>query len=122
MTSNQLAQAPSHDKASVFRIAVGAGFAGDRFDPAEQLAEHGDLDALVFECLAERTIALAHQAMRSGVNPGFDTRLIRRLRTTLPAVVASGGVIVTNAGAANPVAAARAVAELVQEIGVGPLP
>ena len=31
----------------------------DRYEPAEILAEHGALNALVFECLAERTIALA---------------------------------------------------------------
>ena len=42
-----------------FRIGAGAGYAGDRSDPAQALAERGALDALVFECLAERTIALA---------------------------------------------------------------
>ncbi|MCB2005166.1 MAG: acyclic terpene utilization AtuA family protein, partial [Rhodoferax sp.] len=42
-----------------FRIGSGAGYSGDRIDPAQDLAERGQLDALVFECLAERTIALA---------------------------------------------------------------
>jgi hypothetical protein len=42
-----------------YRIGSGAGYAGDRIDPAQALAEHGRLNALVFECLAERTIALA---------------------------------------------------------------
>ena len=120
--SLELSKAPGRDRTSAYRIAVGAGFAGDRYDPAEELAAHGDLDALVFECLAERTIGLAHQALRSGTSSGFDPRLIRRLRTTLPAIAASGGVIVTNAGAANPVAAAKAVAALVGELGVGPMP
>ena len=40
-----------------FRIGSGAGYSGDRIDPAQDLAERGALDALVFECLAERTIA-----------------------------------------------------------------
>jgi hypothetical protein len=40
------------------RIGSGAGYSGDRIEPAVELAEHGDLDYLVFECLAERTIAL----------------------------------------------------------------
>ena len=44
---------------SFFRIGAGAGYAGDRIAPARALAEHGQLDVLVFECLAERTIALA---------------------------------------------------------------
>ena len=46
------------------RIGAGAGFAGDRIDPAIDLAREGDLDYLVFECLAERTIALAQLAKR----------------------------------------------------------
>ena len=48
--------------------AAGAGYSGDRIEPAVELAEHGALDYLVFECLAERTIALAQQAQaqRSG--------------------------------------------------------
>ncbi|MDZ4237885.1 MAG: acyclic terpene utilization AtuA family protein, partial [Hydrogenophaga sp.] len=37
-----------------YRIGSGAGYAGDRIDPALDLAERGELDALVFECLAER--------------------------------------------------------------------
>jgi len=41
------------------RIGAGAGYAGDRIPPALALAEKGQLDYLVFECLAERTIALA---------------------------------------------------------------
>ncbi|MEV6904029.1 acyclic terpene utilization AtuA family protein [Amycolatopsis sp. NPDC051372] len=41
------------------RIGSGAGFAADRIEPAAEPAEHGHLGCLVFECLAERTIALA---------------------------------------------------------------
>ena len=40
------------------RIGCGAGFQGDRLEPALVLAEHGKLDYLMLECLAERTIAL----------------------------------------------------------------
>ncbi len=41
------------------RIGCGAGFSGDRLDPSVILAEKGELDYLVLECLAERTIGLA---------------------------------------------------------------
>ena len=44
------------------RIGSGAGYSGDRIEPAIELAEKGEIDYLVFECLAERTIALAQQA------------------------------------------------------------
>jgi hypothetical protein len=110
---------PRHDRAATYRIGVGAGFAGDRYDPAEQLARRGDLDALSFECLAERTIAQAHQAMRAGRSEGYDERILRRLRPTLPALAGTGGVVVTNAGAANPRAGARAVKKLAADLGLG---
>jgi hypothetical protein len=42
------------------RIGSGAGFAGDRIDAAVDLVRDGALNDLVLECLAERTIALAH--------------------------------------------------------------
>ena len=52
------------------RIGSGAGFSGDRIDPAVALAEGGKLDYLVFECLAERTIALAVRAKRDDPEKG----------------------------------------------------
>jgi hypothetical protein len=39
------------------RIGCGAGYSGDRIEPAVELVERGDLDVIVFECLAERTVA-----------------------------------------------------------------
>ena len=50
------------------RIGAGAGYSGDRIEPAVELAEHGALDYLVFECLAERTIAIAQQARSKDPN------------------------------------------------------
>ena len=54
------------------RIGCGAGFAGDRIEPAVELATRGSLDYLVFECLAERTIALAQEARAKDPSRGFD--------------------------------------------------
>ena len=42
---------------STIRVGTGAGSSDDRIEPAVDLAERGKLDYLVFECLAERTIA-----------------------------------------------------------------
>ena len=47
---------------SSVRIGAGAGYSGDRIQPALDLVERGSLNYIVFECLAERTIALAQQA------------------------------------------------------------
>ena len=48
------------------RIGSGAGFAGDRWEPAVELVERGALDYIAFECLAERTIARETLALRRG--------------------------------------------------------
>lgn len=103
------------------RIGVGAGFAGDRIEPALELVEQGSLDFLVFECLAERTIALAQAERRGDPDNGFDHLLLERMRRVLPAAQGRGVRIITNAGAANPVGAARAVSRLAAEMGLPPL-
>ena len=96
---------------STYRIGAGSGFAGDRFEPAEILAERGDLDALVFECLAERTIGLAQQRAASSAGAGFDRLFLDRLAGVLPHLAPRTRVL-TNAGAADPVGLARAVVDL----------
>ena len=53
---------PNHT--DILRIGTGAGFSSDRLDPAMELVEHGSLDAIIFECLGERTLAFAHRDMQ----------------------------------------------------------
>lgn len=101
------------------RIGAGAGYAGDRIEPAVELAERGALDYLVFECLAERTIALAQQAKRRDPAAGYDPLLEARLRAVLPGCRRAGTRIVTNMGAANPLAGAELARSLSRELGMG---
>ena len=103
------------------RIGAGAGYSGDRIEPAVELATHGALDFLVFECLAERTIALAQLARSRDPEAGYDPLLVERMEAVLPACVARGTRIVTNMGAANPPAAARAVAGVARRLGLAGL-
>ncbi|KQM88762.1 ABC transporter substrate-binding protein [Sphingomonas sp. Leaf23] len=100
------------------RIGAGSGFAGDRIEPAIELVEQGELDFLVFECLAERTIALAQERLQADPADGFDPMLVERMRRVLPAAAARGVRIITNGGAANPIAAAHAVARVARELGL----
>src|SRR5882724_10038163 len=100
------------------RLGSGAGYSGDRIEPAVELAEHGDIDYLVYECLAERTIALAQQAKQEDPGSGYDPLLEARMRAVLAICVDKGVRIVTNMGAANPVAAARKTAEIARELGL----
>ncbi|AZF33085.1 Protein of unknown function DUF1446 [Pseudomonas sp. R4-35-07] len=103
------------------RIGAGAGYSGDRIEPAVELAEQGDLDYLVFECLAERTIALAQQARISDPAGGYDPLLSERMRRVLPFVGVHEGRrrlrVITNMGAANPVSAAVEVRRIARELG-----
>ena len=100
------------------RIGSGAGFADDRVDPAVELAEHGRLDHLVFECLAERTIALAQRRRRHDPAAGHDEWLAERMEAVLEPCARRGIRVLTNMGAANPVAAAETTAEVARRLGL----
>lgn len=100
------------------RIGAGAGFSGDRIDPAVELAEKGHLDFLVFECLAERTIALSQLRKREDLNAGYDLLLGERMRAVLPACGRNGVRVISNMGAANPRAAARETIEIARRLGL----
>jgi hypothetical protein len=103
------------------RIGSGAGYSGDRIEPAIELAEKGDIQYLVFECLGERTVALAQQARMKNPDGGYDPLLEERMRAVLPVCAEKGIKIVTNMGAANPEAAARKTAEIAKSLGLSAL-
>ncbi|GEO11213.1 acyclic terpene utilization AtuA family protein [Segetibacter aerophilus] len=100
------------------RIGCGAGFSGDRIEPAAILVEKGNLDYLVLECLAERTIGLAQK--RKAVDPtkGYDPLLERRMQLLLPLLKKHHVKLLTNMGAANPIAAADKIIEIAQQLGL----
>ena len=87
------------------------------------MAQQGELDYLVFECLAERTIALAQQARLLDPDAGFDPLLAERMRRVLPYVGTGDDTrrrlrIVTNMGAANPLGAAREIRRIAADLGL----
>lgn len=96
-------------------IAAGAGFAGDRISPAVALSQRGGIDGLILECLAERTIATSHRRMRQPGGFGWDPLLDERFTALfeLPHLP----LIVTNAGAADPLGAAKRVRQLASAYG-----
>ena len=102
------------------RIGAGSGISDDRFEPALELAEKGDIDYLVFECLAERTIARETLARLKNPAAGYTPFLAERMRLVLPECLRRGIRIVTNMGAANPIAAARAIRDEAQAMGLTP--
>ena len=103
------------------RIGSGAGYSGDRIEPAVELCAKGDIQYLGFECLAERTIALAQQERMQNPAAGFDPLLEQRMSAVLEICKSKGIKIITNMGSANPGAAARKTAEIAKRLGVGRL-
>ena len=95
---------PQRETHMTLRIGAGAGFAGDRIDPARDLAERGALDYLAFECLAERTLAYGHLQRMADPAKGFHLLIEKRLGAVLAACVANRTTIIT---CFEPVAASR---------------
>src|ERR1700754_1068391 len=97
-------------KPGSIRIGGGSGFLNDRLDAALELVEKGNIDVLMYETLAERTLALLHAAKRAG-GTGYWDRLIDRMQVLLPACAKHGTKFVTNGGGAAPEACARMIAQ-----------
>lgn len=104
------------------RIGGAAGFSGDRTDAAaplvQALIEAGGPAVLIFETLAERTLALAQLARRSNPEAGYEPLLDDLLRPVLADCLAHGIRIVSNFGAAHPMGAARRIQALAAELGL----
>lgn len=103
------------------RIGTGAGYAGDRIEPALEVVSRGNVDYLVLECLAERTIAIFRAQMLEDPSLGFADTLDERMRVLLPPCIERGTRIVSNIGAANPVAALRRTLEIAADTGARPV-
>lgn len=109
----------------MLRIGCGAGFAGDRWDAGvavvRTLADLGGPAALMYETLAERTLALAQLRRRADPASGWEPTLERFLRPVLAIAVEAGIPIIGNFGAANPGGAAAVVQALARSLGLPPL-
>lgn len=104
-------------KPGAIRIGGGSGFLNDRADAALELVEKGNIDVLMLETLAERTLALLQVARRKG-GSGYWDHLAQRLDVLLPALAKHGVKFVTNAGGAAPQDCARMIARLARERGI----
>ncbi len=89
------------------RIGSGAGYAGDRIEPAVEIMKKGKLDYIIFECLAERTIAIGQQQKLKDPSKGYNELLEYRMKYVVPLCKKNKIKVITNMGSANPVAAAK---------------
>ena len=78
----------------LLRVGCAAGFSGDRTDAAgpvvDALIAAGGPAVLIFETLAERTLALAQLARRSDPAAGYEPLLDEMLRPVLARCLAAG--------------------------------
>src|SRR5512140_2418221 len=102
-------------------VGAGAGFSGDRLDAAgpvvDTLVARGRPAVLIFETLAERTLALAQLQRRNDPQSGYEPLLVEMIEPILARCLEHRVRIVSNFGAANPGAAARRIRALASALG-----
>jgi hypothetical protein len=106
----------------IYRVACAAGFSGDRLGVAEplvrELLKQGGPSCLIFESLAERTLALAQLERRQNDLLGYEPLLAEMISPILVDCVRGRIPIVGNFGAANPMAAANLIAKIAKDNGI----
>jgi len=99
-------------------VGCGAGFGGDRPIAALKLLERvEELNYIVLECLAERTLADCYRLMMSG-GKGFDPRVKKWLSVLLPLALDREVCIITNMGAIDPPGAQKEILDLASDLGL----
>lgn len=105
----------------IVRIGGASGFWGDSMVAAPQLVAHGRLDYLVFDYLAETTMAILAGARRKRPELGYATDFVDiAMKSVLPDVMRQGVRVVANAGGINPQGCAEALAALAASMGLSP--
>ncbi len=99
-------------------IGGAAGMWGDSSLATPQLLARGGCDYIVYEGLAEITMAILTKARSRDASSGYAKDLIHIIGANLAGFKAQGIRVVTNAGGVNPSAAAVALKELAREAGV----
>ena len=120
LQKNILAKLGNGDMKTI-RVAAGAGYGGDRIEPALDIIRRGNADYIIFECLAERTIALAQKEKLENANGGYNPLLNYRMEQVIPLLRKHPIKIITNMGAANPIAATQRIYEIAKQSGLGHL-
>jgi hypothetical protein len=102
------------------RIGNGCGFWGDNLDAPLALAEHGRLDYLTLEYLAELTMSILALQKQRDPQAGYATDFLDVLERLAPALRARPGLkVVTNAGGMNPHACAARARAVLDRAGLG---
>ncbi|MDR2991260.1 MAG: DUF1446 domain-containing protein [Burkholderiaceae bacterium] len=103
------------------RIGGASGFWGDSMVGAPQLVNAGQIDYLVFDYLAETTMAILAAARTRKPEMGYATDFVDiAMKAVLPQVMQQKIRVVANAGGMNPRGCAAALQTLADSMGLMP--
>ncbi|MBP6902861.1 MAG: DUF1446 domain-containing protein [Burkholderiaceae bacterium] len=115
-----MTSAPPRPARPSLRIGGASGFWGDSSVAAPQLVAAG-IDVLVFDYLAETTMAILAAARAKQPEMGWATDFVDvAMAAVLPEVMARGIRVVANAGGINPAGCAAALQALADKLGLAP--
>jgi hypothetical protein len=101
------------------RIGNGCGFWGDNLDAPVLLAEHGRLDYLTLEYLAELTMSILAQQKQRDPQAGFATDFLDVLERLGPMLRSQPSLkVITNAGGMNPTGCAAQARAILDRSGL----
>ncbi len=119
-TTLNSAHTPSSSRTCV-RIGGASGFWGDSMLGATQLVQSGLIDYLVFDYLAETTMAIMAAVRTKKPEMGYATDFVdMAMKAVLPEVMQRGIKVVANAGGMNPQGCADALQALAHSMGLSP--
>lgn len=103
------------------KVRIGCGSGGcpyDRMEPAVELIEKGNLDYIIFECLAERSIASAQLEKLKDPSKGYNPMLEERMYKIMKLAREKGTKIISNMGAANTEAAVAVICNIAEKLNL----
>ncbi len=100
------------------RIASGQGFWGDLIDAPYNQVTKGDIDYLVMDYLAEVTMSILQKQKNKNPELGYAKDIPDLMKRILPIIKEKNIKVITNGGGVNPVACAKSVMKVADELGI----
>ena len=102
----------------IVRVAAGQGFWGDWLEAPVRQVEGGPIDYLMMDYLAEVTMSIMQKQKSRDPKLGYARDFLPLMERILPAVVAKGIRVTSNAGGVNPRACADGVRDAALKLGL----